>query len=130
MIGMDEILEKVGLKYEELTTAERETLHGWMEALSQNTLTIESVKTYIVSMRDAVEHELSGTKDAPQSWLSLLSFLIPLIGIIRKWYQDQHEIELKARLRNYRLIEAFLSSPERAKRAIDQAIAGMASVKR
>jgi len=104
---LDEILEKVGLKYEDLTTAERETLHEWIGALSKNELTLARVKEYIGAMRDSVEQEL--TKSDCNS---------------------KQDLFLKARLRNYMLLGAFLSTPEKAKKALDQALAGMVSAKK
>lgn len=99
---IDSILEKIGLKYEDLNTAERETLGSWMEALSKNQLTIEGVKGYIASMRDSVEQELTKTD-----------------------HNSKQDLLLKARVRNYMLLEAFLSTPEKAKQALERAMAGM-----
>ena len=101
---INELLEKVGLKYDDLNKVELETLHTWEEALSKNQITIESIKKYIGTMRSSVEQELSvsglGTKQ---------------------------DTLLKARLRNYMLLEAYLSTPERAKEALDRAVAGLVS---
>jgi hypothetical protein len=101
---IDELLEKIGLKYEDLNSAERETLNTWTEALEKNKLTLEGVKTYISSMRDAVDQELTKTD-----------------------YNSKQDLFLKARLRNYMLLEAFLSTPEKAKKAIEKSIASFAS---
>lgn len=103
---IDEILEKLGLKYEDLTSAEKETLFQWTDVLNRNKLTLEGVKTYITSMRDAVEQDLTKTG-----------------------HNSKEDIFLKARLRNYMLLEAFLSTPEKARQALDRAIAGMVSKK-
>jgi len=98
----EEILKKLGLKYDELTTQERETLSSWMTALEQSKLNIDGIKAYIASMRDAVEQELTETK-----------------------HNTNHDLFLKARLRNYMLLEAFLSTPEKAKQAMEKAMAGI-----
>jgi hypothetical protein len=103
---IDQILEKVGLKYEDLNTAERETLGTWMEALSRNKLTLEGVKTYVSSMRDSVEQELTKTD-----------------------LNSKQDLLLKARLRNYMLLEAFLSTPEKAQQALERSMAGLVSKK-
>lgn len=124
---IDEILEKKGLKYGQLTSDERETLNSWATAIQQNQLTLEKVRASITAMRESVERELTEKKDSPTNFISLLTYLIPIIGLIRKWYQDQREIELKARLRNYLLIEILLMTPERAKAQLETAVAGMAS---
>ena len=93
---MDKILERLNLNYSDLSSAERETLHSWMQSLETNELTIEKIRDYILAMRDAVEQELSKTE-----------------------HNSKQDIFLKARLRNYMLLECFLSTPERAKRAIE-----------
>lgn len=99
---MDKILEKLGLKYEDLNHAERKTLDKWMETLNQGRLNVESVKQYVVSMREAVEEELSKSD-----------------------INTKQDIFLKARLRNYLLLEGFLTSPEKAQKEIENAIQGM-----
>lgn len=99
---LDNILEKFGLKYDDLSIIERETLNTWMEALQKGQVSIEKIKEYVISMKEAVELELSksdlGTKQ---------------------------DLFLKARLRNYMLLDAFLTTPEKAKEQIENAISGM-----
>ena len=99
---LDELLEKVGLKYEDLNQIERETLNTWMEALQKGQLSLDKVKEYITSMKEAVEQELSKSD----------------LG-------SKQDLFLKARLRNYMLLDAFLSTPERAKQQIENAVQGM-----
>lgn len=101
---IDELLQKIGLKYEDLNSAERETLNTWLEALNKSQLSLEGIKTYISSMREAVEQELTKTD-----------------------HNSKQDLFLKARLRNYMLLEAFLSTPEKARKAVDRAIAGIAN---
>jgi histidyl-tRNA synthetase len=104
---IDDLLQKTGLKYEDLNVAERETLQSWMEALGKNQLNLESVKQYITSMKESVEQELTKTD-----------------------LNTKQDLFLKARLRNYMLLEAFLSTPERAKKALDKAISGLVGTKK
>ena len=103
---IDDLLEKVGLKYDDLTSVEKETLNSWMEALQKGQVSVEKIKDYIVSMREAVEMELAksdlGTKQ---------------------------DLFLKARLRNYMLLDGFLTTPEKAKEQIENAISGMVGKK-
>ena len=103
---IDEILQRIGLKYEELSPVEKETLNTWVNAISQNQLTIESIKTYISAMRESVESELTQTN-----------------------LNDKQDAFLKARLRNYILLENMLTSPEKAKAGLERAVAGIASGK-
>ena len=99
-----EILEKVGLKYDDLGKEELETFHSWEEALARSQVTVESIRKYIKSMRDSVEQELTVSN-----------------------IKTKQDIFLNARLRNYMLIEAYLSTPEKAKEALDRAVAGLVS---
>ena len=101
---INEILEKAGLKFDDLDASERETLYTWEEALAKSQISVESIKTYINTMKAAVEQELS------------------VAGL-----NSKQDLFLKARLRNYMLLEGFLSSPERAKEALDRAVAGLVS---
>ncbi len=103
---IDQLLERAGLKYEDLNVSEKQTLGEWTEVLQKGQLTLEKIKEYITSMREAVEQEL--TKSDVKS---------------------KQDLFLKARLRNYLLLEAFLVSPERAKQQIENMIAGMVSRK-
>ena len=129
MSYLDDILSKRGLKFEELYPEEQETLNTWMSALDRGQVNIPIVREFISKMRDSVSQGLSELEETPTTWLSLLCFLIPLIGIIRKWYLDQKRVSMTARLRNYVLLEAFLSTPERAKAAMEKAVASLSSGK-
>lgn len=100
---IDNILKETGLKYEELNTTEKETLNVWMEALEKGAVTIPKVKEYVSTMKDAVERELSVAK-----------------------LNKKKDLFLKARLRNYLLLDAFLSTPEKAKQQLEAALAGVA----
>ncbi|MBI4009131.1 hypothetical protein HY357_02770 [Candidatus Roizmanbacteria bacterium] len=101
---IDELLKKFGLKYEDLNDAEQETLNGWLGALQGGSLTTEKVREYIASMRESVETELTKTD-----------------------HDNKQCILLKARLRNYMLLDAFLTSPEKAKKSLEAAISGIAA---
>ncbi len=99
---IDEILEKFGLRYEDLNDGEKETLNSWYNAIQQNQLSVEEIRTYVIQMKDAVSLELSVT------------------GI-----SDKQDTLLKARLRNYTLLEAFLTTPEKAKLRMETALSGL-----
>ena len=104
---INEILEKSGLKFNDLNSSERETLYTWEEALAKSQISVEKIKTYITSMKAAVEQELT----------------VSNLG-------SKQDLYLKARLRNYMLLEGFLSSPEKAKEAMSRAVAGMINKKK
>jgi len=103
---LNKILEKAGLKYEDLSEAERLTLNEWSEKLSKGGLTVDNVRNYIVSMRDSVEKDLTKTD-----------------------LNSKQDLFLKARLRNYMLLDSFLSTPEKAKQAVERQISGLVSKK-
>lgn len=99
---MDELLKRYGLKYEELNSAERETLNNWMDAMQKGGLSIERIKQYIENMRDAVAVEVSNYENG-----------------------TRQDLYVKARLRNYTLLLGFLSTPEKAKEQFERALGNL-----
>jgi hypothetical protein len=95
-------LKKYNLKYEDLNQAERGTFNMWLESLQKGALTIEKIKEYITNLKVSVEQELTKYD----------------LG-------SKQDLFLKARLRNYMLLEAFLMSPQKAKEAIERSLAGV-----
>lgn len=108
---IDEILEKVGLKYEDLSVEEKETLNTMLSALDKGNLTLTNLKDYFTHLRETVENQLI---DEPE-FNYIFIFKVP----------NRKQIYLKARLRNLMLLEAFLSTPEKARKAVDRMLAGM-----
>lgn len=98
---IDELLKRYNLKYEELTPEERETFHSWLNAINQSAISIEKIREYVASMKASVENELT-----------------------KVGHNNKQDLLLKARLRNYLLLEAFLSTPDKAKAQLEQALAG------
>ena len=111
MIDLDEILEKRGLSYDKLTAEEKETYHQMSEALNRGDLTLSRVKDSIAVMRSEVENDLV---EEPE-YLQVFIFKV----------RNLKNLYLKARLKNYLLIEALLTSPEKAQRAIEQQLGAM-----
>ncbi len=124
---IDDVLARHNLRYEQLNPEERGYINDWYSAIQTNAVTISSIRGSISNMREAVERELADKRFAPDNFVSLLSLFLPVVGIIRRWYQDQQIVELKARLKNYLLIEAMVTSPEKAKEQMDRQIAAFAS---
>lgn len=98
---LDELLKKFGfdLKYDQLTEDEQKTLHSWSDNLSKKELTLGHVVDYVSAMRQAVEKELTVTD-----------------------LSNKQDIFLKARLKNYMMLDAFLTSPIKAKEALEKQI--------
>lgn len=111
MSVLDDILQSKGLKYEDLTIAEHDTLNSWMAALQEKTISVEKIKEYIGTMRDAVATELINEPEFTYIFL----FRVP----------NRKQILLKARLCVYILLEGYLTSPERAKKAIERTLEGI-----
>lgn len=109
---IDKLLEQAGLKYDDLSNEEKETLFAWEEALQKSQLSVEKIKEYISSMKDVISGEIS----KEPIFIRIFIFKV----------ENPQLIRLQARLRNYILLEAFLSTPEKAKQQIENAIAGMA----
>jgi len=99
---MNSILERIGLKYDDLSKEEEKTLHGWLEKLEGKELTVSSVRDYIIAMRRSVDEEVSKTS-----------------------HNSKQDLFLKARLRNYILLESFLDSQGKTKKMLERTIAGL-----
>jgi len=115
---IDEILEKFGLTYKDLDTegyaGELQTLLDMQANLQKGQVSIESTRTHLASMRDAVERELV---DEPE-FVWRFIFRVP----------NRKQIYLKARLKNYMLLEAYLSSPERMKQMMEDMVGNIKKV--
>ena len=96
MNTLDAILERYGIKYEDLNELERETYRK--DQFNIKTLTVGDVLNNIRMMRDAVSLQLCDEEDPKKNAI------------------------LKARLKNYILLEGFLSAPGKAQEALDRAL--------
>ena len=103
---LDEILEKHNLKFEELTPIEREYLLNKVSSIESGKLTLEGLKDAIHAMKDSVEQALANEPE----YVTLLFFKV----------RNDKNIHLKARLKNYMLLENLLERPERTKRQLEQ----------
>lgn len=92
----DEIEEKFNTKIEKLNDVEKDTYFKMLQDVQEAQLSTEKLKDYISSMRGAVENELVKTN-----------------------LDVQDDLFLKARLKNYMLLEAFLTSPDKARSALE-----------
>lgn len=108
---IDQLLEKVGLKYEDLSSVEKETLNTWLDALQKGQVSVETIREYVTSMKDAIAHEVA----KEPSFIRILIFK----------FENPRLMKLQARLENYILLDAFLTTPEKAKQQMESAIAGM-----
>ena len=107
----DEIEQKFGVKVEQMNTLEKETYFKMLDDVQKTQLSPEKLREYIIAMRDSVEREI--VKEPTFKRIFIFKVENPKL------------IQLQARLKNYMLLEAFLWSPDRAKQALEEAVAGM-----
>lgn len=99
---IDQILEKYGLKYEDLNAVEKKTFNEMVKSVQQKTLTIQDMKEYFATMRDSVADELA-----------------------KAGHESKQDLLLKGRMRNYLLTLDVLTAPEKAQKRIEQALEGL-----
>lgn len=89
----EEVLKEFGIDYEDLNAAERETFQSKYFDLKK--ISVGDIKTYISRIKNALILQLCDTEGS-----------------------DIKDGILKARLKNYVLLEMFLLTPERAEEAL------------
>jgi hypothetical protein len=113
---INEVLEKFGLKEEDLDTpghsGEMETLLKMQQTIQKNQVSVERTRAYVSSLREEVTKQLV---DEPE-FNYIFIFKVP----------NRKQIFLKARLKNYMLLEAYLSSPERMKQEMEDMVSVLA----
>lgn len=107
-MNVTEQLEDKGIKIDSLTPDEKQTYFSMLKAVEEATLTPEKLKDYIHDMREAVERDLI----AEPEFNRVLFFK----------FENRKQILLKARLHNYLLLESFLNSPNKAKKAFEDMV--------
>lgn len=105
---LEEFLKQRGLKYEDLNAVEKETYAKMAESLGASQITPERLKDYISQMKYSVEEQLTNEPE----YIQMFIFKV----------RNDKNIFLKARLKNYLLLEAFLNSPDRAKKMIESTL--------
>lgn len=91
---LDKILEEQGLNYEDLNQSEKDTYNKANFSIKK--LTVGDIKAYVGEMKDSLALQLANSSSE----------------------EDLKNIFLKARLKNYILMEAFLLRPEKAEEAL------------
>ena len=116
---MDDLLEKYGLNWDDLDTdghsGEKKTLLQMEADLKANVISVEKIREYVTSMREAVERNLVDEDDYIYS--------LPFPFLKR---ENPKVKELKARLKNYLLLELFLSTPDKLKKVMEDNISNLA----
>jgi hypothetical protein len=94
MNPLDKILNDYGLKYEDLNIEERDTYNQANFKLKE--MTVADIRKYVSDMKNSIALQICDV---------------------------EYDVALKARLKNYILLEAFLSSPDAAEKALRDAMA-------
>ena len=97
--ALNKLLDKLGLKWEDLTQEERETYNSWSSTLSTPAITIEDLKKFIPAQIQMVEHEQNKYDNSKEK-----------------------DLFLKAQLRNLKMIYAFIQGPEQRKKWLESHI--------
>ncbi len=105
---LDELLEARGLKFEDLHKypGATEQYLEWLELLETQPMSVDDVKRHIKQEKAKVELELVDTDE-----------FIYYFGIFK--VVNRKHVGLKARLKNYLLLELLLESPDTKRRSIE-----------
>lgn len=105
---LEETLKRLGINsYDDLKDIEKDTYNQWLTQMSQD-VTIDDIRNHIEQMKNAVISELV---DEPE-------FNYFFFGVFKR--VNPKNIQLKARLKNYVLLAAFLGTPEQAREALEK----------
>lgn len=110
MTMVDDLLQPLGLNLKDLNPAEQETFFSWIKTESTKEVTIDKLKSYLRDLIGAVERDLANTPEVEYYFAGLRS------------RPNRDHVQLKARLLNYLVIESFLISPDRARKALEEAL--------
>lgn len=99
MSALHNLLEKLGLKYENLTEEEKKTYEQWTTELSQPEVTIDDVKKFLPVHIATLENEQNDYQNSKEK-----------------------DLYLKACIRNAKMIQAFILGPEQRKAWLEKNI--------
>lgn len=108
---VDDLLKKYHKEtIEELSEEESNTFFKMLDDVKRKVVDIPKYKMYLRELITGVERELV---DVPE-------YEAYFFGVFRR--ENRQHLFLKARLKNYLFLEAFLLAPDRAKRILDDAM--------
>ena len=110
-----DVEKKLGISFEDMSVDEKETIHSMLELVQKTKMTPLKLRDYILTLRSMVEKELVKEPE--------------FIRVFIFKFRNDRNIFLKARLRNYMVLESFLVSPEKAKEQVESFIDGLVPVK-
>lgn len=98
-MNTEDYLKKFGLKFEDLNSVERESLFAMVDATKRQALTPGLLLEKFEAIRDSLVNEVSNYENG-----------------------SRQDLYVKARLRNVNLYINILTSPDKAQRALEQAL--------
>lgn len=102
----DQLLTQIGMKHEDLSVQEMETLKQWAGNLETKQLNLHDVREYVHSMITTLERQLFQEPDT-------------IVGLLFRRKRNAH---MMARLNNYLLLRDLLDSPAKARAEIEKQI--------
>lgn len=109
---IDGLLSRYGLRREDLTFAEIQTLEAMAKAVKDRAITIPDVIDFVDSMIHALESEMA--EDDPQTFLGW-------------WLRRDRDRSRKARLKNLLTLRRVLVSPQEAQKDLERALKSVVS---
>lgn len=99
MSALHNLLEKLKLKYEDLTEDERKTYDEYSQVLSQPEVTIDDLKAFIPAQLKRLQSEQNDYRNT-----------------------EKKDLYLKAQIRNLEMIYAFIQGPEARKKWLEETL--------
>ena len=94
--SLNKLLEKLGLKYEDLTEEEKKTYNSWASVLSAPNVSIDDLKKFLPVQIETIEQEQNKYDNSKEK-----------------------DLFLKAQLRNLKMLHAFILGPEQRKKWLE-----------
>src|SRR5438105_404962 len=99
MLSLHSLLEKLGIKYEELTAEEKKTYTQWSEVFTQPEVSIEDLKKFLPSYISRLEYDQNEYENSAKK-----------------------DTYLKAAIRNAKMMLAFITGPEKRREWLEKHI--------
>jgi|ERR1019366_84833 hypothetical protein len=96
---LNQLLEKLDLRPDDLTIEERKTYEQWSQVYSSSTVTVENLKTFIPTQLEWLRHQQNDYRNS-----------------------EKKDVYLKATIRNLEMIYAFIMGPEKQKAWLDKTL--------
>jgi len=94
---LQKLLDKINLKYEDLTEDERRTYNEWDSAFSRPDVSIDDLKKFLPTYLDGLENQLNDYANSKEK-----------------------DIYLKSAIRNAKMMLAFITGPEKRREWVKQ----------